>query len=289
MTKYLLPSTYTRSAADVAELTRTQLRADGVRITRGAYVSRSAELSLPLAARAALDVFPRDAVVSHHTAAALMGAPVRTGWPLTFTVTPGIYRPRRSGLEVHVRTLCQDDRTVVDGVPVTSGAQTWLDLAARLPADELVAVGDALFRAGHLDSTRTGDRLDRADGVRGVVRARACATLLTPLAASRPESLVRYWLIDSPLPDPEPQVPLLDDSGRVIAHADLGYARWRVAVEYEGRHHAEREQFRRDIARYSLMASRSWLVLRFGEDDLDRRERVLLRVASALRSRGARW
>jgi hypothetical protein len=37
------------------------------------------------------------------------------------------------------------------------------------------------------------------------------------------------------------------------------------------------------------MASRGWLVMRFGEKDLDRRLRVLTRVADALRSRGARW
>ena len=35
--------------------------------------------------------------------------------------------------------------------PVISGSRTWLDLARYLPSDELVAVGDALFRAGHLD------------------------------------------------------------------------------------------------------------------------------------------
>ena len=283
------PLTYTRSAADVAELTRAQLRVDGIRVTRGGYVSRAAELTLATAGRAALDVLPEGAVVSHHTAAALLGAPVRTGWPLTFSVPPKTYRPRRRGVLVHVGSLADGDRTTVGELPVTSGCRTWLDLARCLPSDELVAVGDALFRAGHLDPTSVRARLDRAHGRRGVVLARRWAPRLTRLAASRPESLVRVWLIESPLPDPELQVPLSDHAGREIAHADLGYARWRVALEYEGRQHAEREQFGRDIARYSLMASRGWLVLRFGEDDLARRERVVARVAGALRSRGASW
>jgi hypothetical protein len=289
VTKYLLPPTHPRSAAEIAELTRAQLRADGVRVTRGAYVSRAVDLSLDLATRAALDVLPAGTLASHRTAGALLGAPVRTGWPLTFTVESGIYRPRRQGLVVHRRALLAEDRRTVDTLPVTSGAQTWVDLAAQLPSDELVAVGDALYRAGHLDAASVDERLGRAAGSRGIVRARECAPLLTPLAASRPESLLRYWVVSSDLPNPVPQCPIRDASGCVVAHADLGYEDARIALEYEGRHHAERRQFGRDLNRYSLMAADGWLVLRFGEDDLDRRERAVGRVARALRSRGVRW
>jgi hypothetical protein len=48
-------------------------------------------------------------------------------------------------------------------------------MAAQLPPAELVAVGDALRRAGHLDLERPLAPPARADRVRGVVRARACA------------------------------------------------------------------------------------------------------------------
>jgi hypothetical protein len=288
VTKHLLPVTYTRAAADVAELTRADLRADGVRITRGAYVSRGVDLTLDLAVRAALDVLPESAVASHETAAALWGAPIRTDRPLVFAVPPGTYRPRRRGVRVHVRDLPEVDRAQRDGLPLTSGPQTWLDLVAVLPDDESVAVGDALYRAGHLDTARLGDRLSRADGVRGVVRARALAPLLTPLAASRPESLVRFWLVDEGLPTPQPQVPVHDRWGRVVAHGDLGFPEWRVLVEYDGRHHAAIDQFGRDLDRYSLMAADGWLTVRLGAPQL-RRPIVVDRVGRALRSRGARW
>ena len=36
-----------------------------------------------------------------------------------------------------------------------------------------------------------------------------------------------------------------------------------MALEYEGRQHAESDQFGRDIDRYSLMAADGWLTLRF--------------------------
>ena len=288
MTRHLLPPTYTRAAAEVAELTRAELRTDGVRVTRGAYVSRGVDLSLPLAVRAVLDVLPEGALASHRTAAALLGAPVGSGRLLSFVVPPSVYRARRCGVRVHVRRLAAVDRSEHGGLPVTSGPQTWLDLAAVLPEDELVAVGDALYRTGHLDDVRLAERLGRADGVRGVVRARSVAPMLNPLAASRPESLVRYWLVDAGLPEPEPQVPVQDRQGRVVAHGDLGYPRWRVLVEYEGRQHAEVGQFGRDLDRYSLMAADGWLVVRLGAAQL-RQSTVVDRVGRALRSRGARW
>ncbi len=75
----------------------------------------------------------------------------------------------------------------------------------------------------------------------------------------------------------------------MVAHSDLGYDEWQIAIEYEGRQHAEREQFTRDLTRYSLMGSNGWLLLRFGGSDAFRPARVVDRVAAALRSRGARW
>jgi hypothetical protein len=284
-----LGTSYTWTTAVDVGLTRAALRDDGVRVTRGAYVSRAVPLTLGNACRAAGQVLPPGAVFSHLTAAALLSAPVTHTWPLEISVPPGVPRPQRRRLRVHVRDLNPGDVTLIRGVRVTSGPQTLLDLSVTLPPEELVAIGDALFRADHLDGARLTARLERAAGTRGVVLARRVASMLTPLAASRPESLFRYWLLDSELPDPEPQVPVLDRWGREVAHADLGYPRWKVALEYEGRHHAEREQFGRDLERYSLMAAGGWLLLRFGAPHLTRRQAVIGRVAAALRSRGARW
>jgi hypothetical protein len=287
--RHELATTYTWHAAVSAGLTRAELRSDGVRVTRGAYVSRAVPLTVLNACLAAGQVLPRSAVFSHLTAAALLGAAVPHAWPLHVSLPPGVTRPQRRRVQVHVRRLLPEDVVARGRVSVTSGAQTLLDLAVTLTPEELTAVGDALYRAGHLDHATVGARLARARGARGVVAARHVAPLLTPLAASRPESLLRYWLIASDLPDPEPQIPLVDRWGREVAHADLGYRRWRVAVEYEGRQHAEQRQFSRDLARYSFMASEGWLLLRFGHRDLGRRKSVIDRVAGALRRRGARW
>ncbi|TYP84970.1 endonuclease domain-containing protein [Blastococcus xanthinilyticus] len=284
-----LPPAYTRPEAAAAGLTRAQLRDDGVRVTRGAYVSTAVPLGLRAACLAALPVLPAGTVFSHRTAATLLGAPLRAGWPVHLTVPPGTHRPRRARFAAHVCALGEGDVTTEHGLPLTSGVRTWLDLAGLLPPGELLAVGDALMRAGHLDAATLAHRLAGTTGRRGVVTARALAGHLTPLAASCPESLVRHALLSSDLPGPEVQVPVQDPRGRVVAHADLGYRRWKIAVEYEGRQHAERAQFDRDIDRYSLMAADGWLVLRFGHAVLGRLGTVVDRTRRALISRGATW
>jgi hypothetical protein len=80
---------------------------------------------------------------------------------------------------VHARALLEDDVAVVNGLRVTSGAQTYLDMAATLFPADLLALGDALLRGGHLDAESLQRRLARADRVRGVARAREWAPHLT--------------------------------------------------------------------------------------------------------------
>lgn len=279
---------YTAREARARGATRRQIALDGEPVARGLYVSRAVQPTLAVRCRAWTRLLPPDVAFGLGTAAALLGADVDPPAVVQIALRPRPVLPRRAGLEVHVRDLCGDDITGVAGLRVTSGAQTFLDLAARLPPAELVALGDGLMRGERLTAEELAARLARADGVRGVVRARAVAPLLTAQASSRPESLVRYWLHDAGLPSPEVQIPISDRWGRVVAHADLGYAEWKVALEYEGRQHADPKQFGMDIDRYSLMAADGWLVVRYAGRHLGRPATVVDRTRRALLSRGWR-
>ncbi|TFV64703.1 hypothetical protein E4P41_00190 [Geodermatophilus sp. DF01-2] len=288
MTEFDLGTAYTWNGARARGATRGQVAQDGVRLGRGLYLSRAVEPDLATRCRAWRLVLPGDAAFGFGTAAQLYGAPMPDSSSVHVVIPSRRQLPRRVGLTVHERLLAAEDVEPVDGLPTTSGPQTFLDLAARLPPAELVAVGDALMRADRLSPESLARRLERADGVRGVVRARDCAPRLTGAAASRPESLIRYWLLTSDLPDPETQVPVYDRWGREVVHADLGYPEWKVAVEYEGRQHADPEQFGRDIDRYSLMAADGWLVVRFAARHLGGPMVVVERIRRALVSRGWR-
>jgi hypothetical protein len=209
-----LATSYTWTAARSAGLTRRQVDHDGLRLGRGLYLSRAVEPSLAARCAAWAQVLPVDSAFSGVTAAVLLGAPLSEPPRVQVALTPRRILPQYSGLVVHGRRLEPGDVVLHRGLRVTSGAQTFLDLAAVLAPQELVAVGDALLRADHLDADQLTERLARAGRVRGVVRARACAPLLSGLAQSRPESLMRYWLVTSDLPDPEPQMAVFDRWGR---------------------------------------------------------------------------
>ncbi|CCH88758.1 conserved protein of unknown function [Modestobacter italicus] len=284
-----MPDLFTTATARSAGLSRSMLRGSSfVRLAHGLYVRLDDAIDVPERLAMLATVLPDDSAFSHHTAAALLDAHVDFPPRAHVAVTPRRVLPQHAGVLVHARRLQPRDVVLRRGLRVTSGAQTFLDLAALLPPAELVAVGDALTRAGHLDDARLTERLSRAGRVRGVVRARACAPLLDARSASRPESLIRCWLVWSDLPDPEPQVPVHDRYGRIVAHGDLGYSRWKVLTEYEGAQHAERDQFGRDIDRYSLMAADGHLVLRFASPHLHGPETVVTRTRGALLSRGWR-
>lgn len=282
-----LPPTYSAASARAAGLTRAQLRGSRfLRLAHDVYVRL--DDAVDEVERLALlgSVLPPDAAFSHGTAAAVLGAHLDLPPRPHVVLTPREVLPQRAELVVHTRRLTGDDVVRHRGLTLTAGAQTFLDLAAELPAHELVAIGDALMRGRHLSSETLVERLGRADRVRGVIRARRCAPLLSPRSMSRPESLIRYWLTVSELPDPQPQVPVLDRRGRTVAHGDLGYEEWKVLLEYEGRQHAEPEQFGKDIDRYSLMAADGWLVLRFAARHAESPTVVVDRTRRALVSRG---
>ena len=283
-----LPPAYSAASARAAGLTRARLRGHAyIRLAHDLVVRLDDAIDERERLRLLTSVLPFDAAYSHGTAAALLDAPFDFPPRPHVALTPRRVLPQHAAFVVHSRRLDAADVTVHSGLRVTSGSQTFLDLAPALWPGDLLALGDALLRAGHMTPASLDERLARANRVRGVVLARKCAPLLSPLSMSRRESWVRYWLLMSDLPDPEPQVPIRDRWDRVVVHADLGYEKWKIAIEYEGRQHAEINQFGRDIDRYSLMAADGWLVLRFADRHMGPAP-IVTRTRGALLSRGWR-
>lgn len=268
---------------------RREVTAAGLRLSRGLYLSHAEETSLAVRCRAWTRLLPPDAAFGMETAVLLLGLRVpAVPRAVQVVLRPRPVLPQRRGLQVHVRQLTEADVVDRDGLRITSAAQLFLDLAARWPPEELMALGDGLLRGKHMTRDDVAARLARADRVRGVVRARDIALRLTDRSHSGAESVIRYWLQESDLPEPELQVPVHDRFGREATHADLGYGRWKIALEYEGRQHADPDQFDRDIDRYSLMAADGWVVLRFARRHLSGPWTVVERTRRTLLHRGWR-
>jgi hypothetical protein len=120
----------------------------------------------------------------------------------------------------------------------------------------------------------------------GVYSLRELLTLVDARAESPMETRLRLLLHDAGAPAPVPQYEVRDASGRFLARVDLAYPQWRIALEYEGDHHREKTQFRRDIARVNALRQAGWLVLRFTADDVLRHPHMVAdHVAAAIRER----
>lgn len=113
--------------------------------------------------------------------------------------------------------------------------------------------------------------------------------LAEPLAESPMETCLRLLLHDAGLPPGIAQYEIRNSGGRFVARVDLAWPELRLAIEYEGDHHRERGQFRRDVARLNALRAAGWTVLRFTADDVlrrpDRTVRQIVAAISELRDR----
>lgn len=218
---------------------------------------------------------------SHETAAVL----TRLGLPPWLGECPTIHlskphelpRVRRAGVTGHRVRLIPGELTDVDGIPVTAPPRTWLDLAAVLPLNYLIAMGDQLIRQPRPSLELRSEPYAYKDGLRllirqhpnmkGVEKARLALDEMRVGADSFPETFLRLALLDARLPEPELQLRLDPEDPRSPA-ADMGYRRYGIAMQYDGVHHLTREQQTRDNRRDEAFRSAGWAYFKVNADDL---------------------
>src|SRR6478736_6198791 len=219
--------------------------------------------------------------VSHETAAVLtrLGLPPWMGECLTIHLSKPheLPRVRRAGVTGHRVRCIPGELTEADGIPVTAPPRTWLDLAAVLPLNYLIALGDQLIRQPRPSLELRSEPYAYKDGLRllirqhpnmkGVEKARLALEEMRVGADSFPETFLRLALLDARLPEPELQV-RLDPHDPWSPTADLGYRRYRIAIQYDGAHHLTRGQQSRDIRRDEAFRGAGWAYFKANADDL---------------------
>ena len=179
--------------------------------------------------------------------------------------------------------------------------RTWCQLGGLLCLEDLVAAGEfILTRNAPLGRGRPAATMatltaavEAHRGSPGVPRLREAVPLLRYGALSRKETLLRLRIVRFGLPEPEINFRILATRhDGYVPMVDLAYPEYRVAIEYEGDHHRDSGQFRKDVRRYERIQDVGWLVVRVTARDvpddagstasLD----TLERIAARLRARG---
>lgn len=227
------------------------------RPTRGRYV-------LPTTTQQLVTAQSRGAVLSHLSAAAHHGWPVKTVPDAAWVTVPRNRRVRPGqapGVVTHWARL--ESGEVAGGV--TTPLRTVLDCARALPFDEALAVADSALRTG--DVTRAELR---AAGVRaagpGARQVRLVVAHATARAANPFESVLRALCLEEGF-DLTPQLEL--SASGLYAVVDLGSEELRLAVEADGlEHHGTRRSLRKDCRRHTEIAVFGWSSLRFAFEDV---------------------
>ena len=244
----------------------------------------------PLRAREMAAVLAaREGVVSHLSAASLRGMLQQLqSDPVDITMTRG-NRGRRPGIRIHrVARLDEDERSMVDGIPVTTPTRTLADLAGVVGSRELELAFARAERAGLVSDDSLSEMLHRyrnragARLVRAVLQRRGGPALTRSEAEDKFLALVRA----AALPPPETNVR--------IGSYEIDFL-WRnegIAVEVDGyRHHSSRSRFESDRHKDTWLLAGGIKVIRLSWQQITREGiatavQVAQALALARRARG---
>jgi very-short-patch-repair endonuclease len=229
-----------------------------VRAARGRYALPSVGAARSVALRAS-------ATASHTTAALHWGWKVKTEPELPHLTLPRGRKLRdaaRDGVQRHWRDLQPGE--VSDGW-VTSRVRTVIDCCLDLPFDEALAVADSAWRSGlspievMTAATRLPQRLRR--------RVARVLEHANRGAANPFESVLRALCLQVDGLAVVTQHVIRDRT--FYARVDLADEALRIVIEAEGfENHGTRAALKRDCRRYTGLAARDWVVIRFTWDEV---------------------
>jgi very-short-patch-repair endonuclease len=211
-----------------------------------------------------------DAVLSHHTAAALWGIRGYSGGAVHVTAPHKSTSTKR--IRRHVSVVPADERAVEEGIPVTSVHRTIFDLAVSVSVDEVVAMIKEAEYLNRWDRLSLPDLLERYPGKRGSRKLRFALKRLEKEPPGRKRSRLEErfapFLRRYRLPLPRFNDWILLDSKRF--QVDCHWPHLHLIVELDGwEGHSTRSAFQDDRARDRALHAAGFSVIHLTWNQLD--------------------
>lgn len=268
-----------------------------VRLRPGFYVEEDAR-KLDRADRHLLSILATNTamdspVFTHWSAAMVHGLP-DWGLPLRKVSASRNGHAQRSRSTRLVRhDLCpisSDEIVTIDGISVTSPERTIIDVARTCDPVSAVAVADAALNGTLATEPALLDALERASGRAGIKRARTAIAMTDGSSESVAETRSRLYFGEYELPEPETQVDIFDEEGRLVARVDFLWREFGIIGEcdgfgkyFDGADEAEtRRRLGAEKDRDALLAALGFRVIHWRWADLERPWELVQRIRRVL-------
>jgi len=250
---------------------------------RGVYAVGHDRLTLRGRWMAAVLFAGDDAVLSHRSAAALWAIRATSRRAIDITVAGS--RRDRAGIEYHSSVLAADERTVHDGIPVTTVARTIVDLAGVVPANHVRRAIEEADVRGHAGEVPLAALVARHPNRRGIAVVRAALQRRRGVTRGELEARFQDFLTEHGLPEPQTNVHLR--IGDRLAEVDCVWPATRLVVELDGRAaHDTAAAFERDRAKDRALHRAGWRPVRVTWRQLHDEPRALAGDLRALLAAG---
>lgn len=279
---------FSRSDALAAGISLRQLR--GPRYTRlfhDRYIDASVEVTHRLRCQAVLDLWEHQGHISHHSAAKLWKLWVPDDPLIHVSVRKREHRRPRRGVAVHLAHRSAVAVTL-RGLRVSEPSHLFLEMARFLNLVDLVILGDSIVARGLATPVDLVRAAARWRGY-GAIGARRAAALVRAGVESPMETRLRLLIVLAGLPEPIIAQTVRRPDGRRTIRFDLSYPGLRIAIEYDGRHHAQStEQWTHDLERREDLDTLEWRLIVVTSEGIHVEPSVTLdRIVAVLRAQGA--
>ncbi len=236
------------------------------------WVHRDHEMTAADWIAAASLTMPDRAQLSHMSRIQALGLDLEEVQPVHFTVAGDLHLDV-DGVFLHRTEVLPP----LDSVGVTPAA-AFIQYCATARMIDAIKVGDWLLHHRHMTTIEVAETARQHLWRPGARQARRVLPHLDAGSRSLKESEVRALIIFAGLAEPEVNVPLIV-AGERLGVVDLLIRSVMLALEYEGRQHAESvSQFNRDIQRYAAFRRHGIEYLQITNEMLDRPKVLVQRV-----------